>query len=673
MPSRTTRAGVKARNSLPARVLSAQCRLMRSRSARALVVLGSLVLMACEEGGAAADPRKPGPTLPEYVGSDSVDERFDPQHVFMPDKTPPTISGGTLAVSSEGVVVAADSDRDQVYVIVDSKDNLRTVPLLEGDEPGRVVVNSTTAFVALRGGAALAIIDLKSLAVARIPTCSSPRGLALAGADELLVACAGGELLTLGVDGTERARVFVEEDIRDVGSDTEGTWVSSYRRPALLRVDAKGAVASRGVPASATFLGAFGPSTFSPTLAARTIATADGGPVMLHQRAQASTVAVSPGGYGGGQSCDAGIVHATLTRFRGDTTERALPVLRGSVVPVDVALSPNGEHLAVVSPGGLSRQRVPQHDPDAPASGAEEGVAPPSDSAPEFGPQVPTRQLALLSTSMLDKSATPVEPCMEGATQDEHLFPGEAVAVAFVSDERFVVQVREPAELRIFDLLADGHTKLSKVIDLSSVSVLHTGHQLFHQAAGVGIACASCHGEGHDDGHTWTFDGIGARRTQSLLGGVLASAPFHWDGDMVDLTTLMNEVFLGRMRGGPISSKWTGALAHFLDALPERVHEAPARSEAAQRGELAFAKAECTTCHAGPTYRVSGSFDVGSGGAFQVPSLIGVATRFPLMHSGCANSFEDRFDPACGGKKHGSTSTLTADERSDLAAFLSAL
>src|SRR4029078_952126 len=73
-----------------------------------------------------------------------------------------------------------------------------------------------------------------------------------------------------------------------------------------------------------------------------------------------------------------------------------------------------------------------------------------------------------------------------------------------------------------------------------------------HRAQGPGaLACASCHPEGHEDGRVWNFSPIGPRRTQDIAGGVLATAPLHWDGDMTDMRAIMSEV-LGRRMGGTV-------------------------------------------------------------------------------------------------------------------------
>jgi hypothetical protein len=65
--------------------------------------------------------------------------------------------------------------------------------------------------------------------------------------------------------------------------------------------------------------------------------------------------------------------------------------------------------------------------------------------------------------------------------------------------------------------------------------------------------------------------------------------------------------------------------------------------------------------------------DVGTGGEFQVPSLIGVGYRAPFIHTGCAKTLRDRFDPECGGDKHGNTKDLSDAQIDDLTAYLESL
>jgi hypothetical protein len=43
------------------------------------------------------------------------------------------------------------------------------------------------------------------------------------------------------------------------------------------------------------------------------------------------------------------------------------------------------------------------------------------------------------------------------------------------------------------------------------------------------------------------------------------------------------------------------------------------------------------------------------------------------MHDGCATTLAERFDPACGGDRHGETADLSESERADLIAYLESL
>ena len=61
----------------------------------------------------------------------------------------------------------------------------------------------------------------------------------------------------------------------------------------------------------------------------------------------------------------------------------------------------------------------------------------------------------------------------------------------------------------------------------------------------------------------------------------------------------------------------------------------------------------CSGCHSGPRLTDNSTRLVGTGGAFQVPSLLGLAARAPYMHDGCAKTLRDRFTNLCaGGNSH---------------------
>jgi mono/diheme cytochrome c family protein len=140
------------------------------------------------------------------------------------------------------------------------------------------------------------------------------------------------------------------------------------------------------------------------------------------------------------------------------------------------------------------------------------------------------------------------------------------------------------------------------------------------------------------------------------------------------MEALVSEVLTGRMAGMPQSPERVAALARWIDALPSFASAAPADPAAVARGAAIFADARtgCATCHAGPRFTSNGSTDVGTGQAFQIPSLLGLAWRAPYLHDGCAPTIRDRFGP-CGGGAHGATSHLTSADLDDLVAYLETL
>jgi len=122
-----------------------------------------------------------------------------------------------------------------------------------------------------------------------------------------------------------------------------------------------------------------------------------------------------------------------------------------------------------------------------------------------------------------------------------------------------------------------------------------------------------------------------------------------------------------------------------LDSLADWVLNldppAPIRADdepAVLRGKKLFESSEvaCATCHSGKKLTNNETVDVGTsnGEPLQVPSLLGVGHRSPLIHNGCAQTLAERFDPECGGgDKHGKTSQLSPAELDDLIAYLDSL
>jgi cytochrome c peroxidase len=259
----------------------------------------------------------------------------------------------------------------------------------------------------------------------------------------------------------------------------------------------------------------------------------------------------------------------------------------------------------------------------------------------------------------LDESAEP-EVVLPAAD------PHAVIAIAVASDGTMLMQSREPAAIAVG----------GSWIDLADTSVADTGHAIFHRATPAGISCASCHPEGSDDGHAWTFEGIGTRRTPPLDIGIIGTEPFHWDGDIANLDALMAEVYVRRMSGNRPTQEHVASVSAWVATLAPPPRPAATDAAAVERGRALFHHGDvgCATCHRGPRYMRSGSIDVGTGGAFQVPSLLGLANRPGYMHNGCASSLTERFGPACGGgEAHGQTAHLSQAQIGDLVAFLRVL
>jgi cytochrome c peroxidase len=248
--------------------------------------------------------------------------------------------------------------------------------------------------------------------------------------------------------------------------------------------------------------------------------------------------------------------------------------------------------------------------------------------------------------------------------------------VAFAGATEVVVQTREPAQLWVLSD-APGTPGTTAVLDLSQESRADTGHAVFHSNSGGGLACASCHPEGHEDGRIWDFQCSGPRRTQDVSGGLIGTEPFHWEGDLPDFPRLVDTVFVGRMSGPTLTRDQSTAALNWVNSVPSKPALRAPTDPQVQRGRALFNSPAlaCFSCHAGAAFTNNTTIDVGTSAAFQVPSLRGVGWRAPYMHDGCASTLAARFTSAfcAGGDSHGRTSQLTTPQIDDLVAFLESL
>jgi hypothetical protein len=569
------------------------------------------------------------PTLePEATLSSSVREALQRPQV-MP-VAPPPISGGTLTALRDGVtVVASDPDRDRLWFTrLDTRDTT-WINLSEGDEPGRVVEDDAgNVHVALRrGGAVLSVGADHRTVLARRAVCVAPRGLAWDGERaELIVACAGGEVVSIPREGAPRVAQTGVDDLRDALVWRGRRFVTTFRAAQILEVDLGGRVRSTGAPARSNARG----NDFDPGVAWRTIVHPSG-IVMLHQTASLASAqnfmaaSVPTGGWGGPPTgCQGGTLMSAVTLFDG--TRQLAPTVQIVGASLAVDLAPYQNDVVVATPG------------DAAAG----------------------RQVVRVA---LPGAITQVLTCAVASVAQPVSLDVQATSVATIGD-RIVAFLRDPAALTV----SDGDDPVLRLP--AARPVTDTGHLLFHTATRTALACASCHPEGGDDGRVWNFLPDGPRRTQTLRGAISQTAPFHWNGDRRDLDHVMDLTFTRGMGGDVLNSRQKFAFANWLDRLPMlRTHE-PAASDAVERGRVIFeGAAGCGDCHSGPVLTNNATLNIGSGGDFQVPSLLGAVSRAPYLHDGRAATLDAVLD-ADGPAVHAVAARLTPDARRDLLAFL---
>jgi hypothetical protein len=576
-------------------------------------------LLACS----SAPPKVTTPAIPPVFDGEAV----------AADTPPPPLAGATVRIVSSAAgafAFASDPDEDSVHIVSlgTAPALVGTVALQSGDQPNRIVGDRQgRAQVLLRGGGAIATIDTSGNIVARRNVCPAPRGIDYdAINDQLWVACATGELVTMPSDGPISRSVRVDMDLRDVVLDGGKVWVTRFRSTELLEIGSDGTILSRSNPLQS--------GTFSmiPTVAWRAARKPSGGPIVVHQLAASVPLVVKP-----------------ATSYYGDTPSpiSVAAITDGNVTTpldvnqvVDVTFGANGDYEALSILGDVA---LPSGD-----------------------------------VHIADESPRAIFTGIDD---------GNARGIPWVA-----IQRRSPMPaLLLLQVLSPGSFVPTVSVPLSTNSHADTAFDLFHLPTLVGAACMNCHPEGGDDGHVWTFavsNGSSTtttqrvRRTQSLAGGsTIDTAPYHWDGDLADMQALLDEVFTHRMGGGSVTPTQTALMTRWMAAIPAPPKRSDLDAQSVARGQSMFTgSAGCTQCHGGARGTLEANQDVGkidSLGASeptQVPMLLGLSTRAPYMHDGCAHTIMDRLtDPQCAGSKHGDTSKLSQGDLVDLEAYLQSL
>ena len=194
------------------------------------------------------------------------------------------------------------------------------------------------------------------------------------------------------------------------------------------------------------------------------------------------------------------------------------------------------------------------------------------------------------------------------------------------------------------------------------------------------------------DGLSYDFDtsGIGDNLldNRSLL-GVAGTEPFKWNGKNPSLEVQCGPRFARvLMRTDPIPAKELLDLTTFIKSLPpatDNRSKTGRLTPSQERGRAIFFATKtpdgreipherrCSTCHRPPLYTVRLSFEVGTGGAFDTPHLLGVATTAPYLHDGRALSLEELWTTYNTNDLHGVSSYMNKIQLNDLVNFLKTL
>lgn len=539
-------------------------------------------------------------------------ERFE---VISLDEPPPPIVGGSLALTADGrFAVAGDADRDLLFVLaLESGVVTRRIPLERGDEPGRLVEDvDGEIHVVLRSGGALLSLDPRAPneapenAPRRVRACDAPRGVDV-DADHVYVACASGEILRAAREHTLRFEPWqkLRPGLMDLVVHEGRVYVAHGRLASVFVLTPDGELEQElEAPTTGTSV------VYAPTTAIR-LRRGAGSVWMLHQRARLGHEPQPTTAYAGNfrGECGESSVATVIARVQPGRIERGDAVVGGQ--PSTDFDTHDGRRFVVVSPsaiGGGSAQR--------------------------------TQRVQMLEQNRCWRPVGQVES------------DGQPVAVATTRDGRVVTFSREPAAFEI-----DG-----REIRLDEPSRRDTGHDLFHVARS-GVSCASCHFDGAEDGHTWSFVGP-ARRTRTLRGGFAEGTRFHADGDVPSLHEVLRRQFPAEARIY-LDDERVDAVAWWLSSLPAR---RPSNEVDAARGAEVFERLACGSCHEG-AMGSSGQLVAIGDVRRTVPRLVELDDRDPYLADGRAETLDDVFDLATD-EEHGQVRGLSPQDRDALIAFL---
>ena len=189
-----------------------------------------------------------------------------------------------------------------------------------------------------------------------------------------------------------------------------------------------------------------------------------------------------------------------------------------------------------------------------------------------------------------------------------------------------------------------------------------------------GRSCASCHIDGRDDGLSWRTP-FGNRQTPMLAGRLTTTAPYAWNGAHATLDDALSSTLLrlgGLMGNKGLPGKDREALLAFVRQLPVPPQSRPeARELALGKSLFDDPKVGCASCHGGPALTDQKAHDVGSGGSFDTPSLLGAVGTNPYFHDGRHATLRDALVKTSGHM--GAVAHLSEPELQAVLAYVESL
>lgn len=638
-----------------------------------------------------------------------------------PPAQPSSRASGSLALSADdSTVFAVDTDNGVLAVINPATSDVRQVKV--GKDPVRVIVSADdTAFVANRGERSVSVVRKgDTTESARIPVGVEPTGLALTPDGKTLLVTSStsltrtdtGLLTAIDVGTLEKKwEIEVGEEPRAVATiKGNRAMVSLYKQGEMVEVDLEKAqvVSSKTgiyetanatrVSGGSTGFGAV--STFQPRAMADLVATPEGdrvfAPVVWAREDSIGRRPSSSGGYySAGGPCNIGAV-ATAGIVTVDTGATPTP----QVDDLTGCFSAGTNSAAKDFPAST----LASNDPTVDAiQGPTVGVLDPTGSMLLVLSRE-SRNLAFMPA--WKRSAPGVNFDSTGTAIQKvtsitgHGADGLAVTRDF---KRAYVYSQFDHRLEVFE--SSGQDANLVILPKGTIQVagdviadrgLIEGRKLFFDAkdtrmssSSTVVACSTCHLEGREDGHVWQFPD-GPRQTPALAGRkLLSTAPYHWSGEFPSLNEFNVHTITERMGGRGLDLTTAQKLDAYIDQLPgaeNALRTSLAGTAAEARGQAAFQKAGCDTCHSGAIFTDNSSANVGTlkkgitnpdngiveQQGFNVPSLLGIGRSAPYLHDGSQLSLAERV-LSNTGDLHGKTSLLTSDEKTDLVEYLKSL